>query len=281
MSGPPRAGTQRLLRCGRRQLSLTQPLVMGVLNVTPDSFSDGGRFLAVDAAIAHGLRMIEQGAALIDVGGESTRPGATAVTASQELERVLPVITGLATSGAIISIDTSKPEVMSAAVAAGASVINDVRALQQPGALACAVQLPAAVCLMHMQGDPSSMQRNPTYSEVVTEVKDFLLQRVQACLRCGMAVDRLLIDPGFGFGKTLEHNLVLLRRLQELAELGPALMVGLSRKSLLRELTGRPLAERDSGSIALALLAVQRGASIVRVHDVAGTVDALRIVAAL
>ena len=281
MSGPPRAGTQRLLRCGRRQLSLTQPLVMGVLNVTPDSFSDGGRFLAVDAAIAHGLRMIEQGAALIDVGGESTRPGATAVTASQELERVLPVITGLATSGAIISIDTSKPEVMSAAVAAGASVINDVRALQQPGALACAAQLPAAVCLMHMQGDPSSMQRNPTYSEVVTEVKDFLLQRVQACLRCGMAVDRLLIDPGFGFGKTLEHNLVLLRRLQELAELGPALMVGLSRKSLLRELTGRPLAERDSGSIALALLAVQRGASIVRVHDVAGTVDALRIVAAL
>ena len=281
MSGPPRAGTQRLLRCGRRQLSLTQPLVMGVLNVTPDSFSDGGRFLAVDAAIAHGLRMIEQGAALIDVGGESTRPGATAVTASQELERVLPVITGLATSGAIISIDTSKPEVMSAAVAAGASVINDVRALQQPGALACAAQLPAAVCLMHMQGDPSSMQRNPTYSEVVTEVKDFLLQRVQACLRCGMAVERLLIDPGFGFGKTLEHNLVLLRRLQELAELGPALMVGLSRKSLLRELTGRPLAERDSGSIALALLAVQRGASIVRVHDVAGTVDALRIVAAL
>ena len=281
MPSPRGAGAPRRWRCGRRELDLSRPLVMGVLNVTPDSFSDGGRFASHDAAIARGLQMIADGAALIDVGGESTRPGAVAVPAAEQLRRVLPVIRALAASQAVISIDTSKPEVMAEAVAAGASLINDVRALQEPGALACAAALSSPVCLMHMQGQPQSMQRNPTYSDVVTEVKDFLLRRVQACVDAGIAREGLLLDPGFGFGKSLEHNLALLRHLPELTGLELPLLVGLSRKSMLRELTGRAVTKRAAGSLALAMLAVQRGASIVRVHDVAGTVDALKVLAAV
>ena len=281
MPSPRGAGAPRRWRCGGRELDLSRPLVMGVLNVTPDSFSDGGRFASHDAAIARGLQMIADGAALIDVGGESTRPGAVAVPAAEQLRRVLPVIRALAASQAVISIDTSKPEVMAEAVAAGASLINDVRALQEPGALACAAALSSPVCLMHMQGQPQSMQRNPTYSDVVTEVKDFLLRRVQACVDAGIAREGLLLDPGFGFGKSLEHNLALLRHLPELTALELPLLVGLSRKSMLRELTGRAVTKRAAGSLALAMLAVQRGASIVRVHDVAGTVDALKVLAAV
>ena len=281
MPSPRGAGAPRRWRCGGRELDLSRPLVMGVLNVTPDSFSDGGRFASHDAAIARGLQMIADGAALIDVGGESTRPGAVAVPPAEQLRRVLPVIRALAASQAVISIDTSKPEVMAEAVAAGASLINDVRALQEPGALACAAALSSPVCLMHMQGQPQSMQRNPTYSDVVTEVKDFLLRRVQACVDAGIAREGLLLDPGFGFGKSLEHNLALLRHLPELTALELPLLVGLSRKSMLRELTGRAVTKRAAGSLALAMLAVQRGASIVRVHDVAGTVDALKVLAAV
>ena len=254
---------------------------MGVLNVTPDSFSDGGRYRACDLAVARGMEMIEQGAAIIDVGGESTRPGATPVALAEELERVIPVIEGLAGTAVVISIDTSKPAVMQAAVAAGAGLINDVRALCQPGALEAAAALPAAICLMHMQGDPGSMQRNPTYSDVVTEVNAFLQRRVQACRVAGIPDNRLLLDPGFGFGKTIKHNLELLRRLPELAALGLPVLVGLSRKSLIGALTSRGVADRDAASIALAVLAVQRGARIVRAHDVAGTVDALRVLSSV
>jgi dihydropteroate synthase len=270
-----------MLVCGGKFLDLSRPQVMGVLNVTPDSFSDGGRYRVRDLAIAHGLRMIEQGAALIDVGGESTRPGASPVSVQEELDRVVPVIEGLAGTAAVISIDTSKPEVMRPAVAAGAGLINDVRALQMPGALDCAAALPAALCLMHMRGEPASMQQQPAYADVVTEVKAFLRQRAQACIAAGVAANRLLIDPGFGFGKTLEHNLALLRKLSEFAALAWPCLVGLSRKSMLGTITGRGIDERAAGSIALALIAVQRGASIVRAHDVAGTVDALRVFAAV
>ena len=254
---------------------------MGVLNVTPDSFSDGGRYASAQAAIEQGLLMIEQGAAIIDVGGESTRPGAAVVSVAEELERVLPVIEGLAGQASIISVDTSKPEVMAAAVAAGARIINDVRALREPGALEMAARLPAAVCLMHMQGSPATMQRDPTYSNVVTEVKVFLADRVQACHQAGIVGQRMLLDPGFGFGKTLEHNLALLRKLGDLMDLQLPLLVGLSRKAMVGALTGRPQGQRDAGSLALALLAARRGAKVLRVHDVAGTVDALKVLGAV
>lgn len=270
-----------MLVCGSKQLDLSRPVVMGVLNVTPDSFSDGGRYLAPASAVARGLEMVEQGAAIIDVGGESTRPGAAAVSVQQELDRVVPVIEALVTVPAIISVDTSKPEVMQAAVAAGAGLINDVRALTLPSALDFARQSAAAVCLMHMRGEPGSMQDNPTYGDVVTEVKAFLADRAQACRQAGIPDNRLLVDPGFGFGKTLQHNLALLRGLREFLTLGLPVLVGLSRKSMIAALTGRGVTQRDAGSAALAMLAVQRGASIVRAHDVAGTVDALRILAAV
>jgi dihydropteroate synthase len=273
---PPR------LRCADRTLELGTPLVMGVLNVTPDSFSDGGRFFSPEAAVEQGLRMAADGAALIDVGGESTRPGAQAVSLQEELRRVLPVIERLrARTEAVISIDTSKPEVMRAAAGAGAGLINDVRALREPGALEAALASGCAVCLMHMQGEPRTMQQAPVYRDVVREVRAFLRARAAACRSAGFEAARLAIDPGFGFGKNLEHNLTLLRNLAELAADGPPLLVGLSRKSMLGKLTGRAADERLSGSAALAAIAVLNGARIVRAHDVAATLDAVRVAAAV
>jgi len=271
-----------VLRCADRTLDLSQPAVMGVVNVTPDSFSDGGRFFSVGAAVEHGLRLAQQGAALIDVGGESTRPGAEPVGTEEELRRVVPVIERLrAGTTAIISVDTSKPEVMRAASAAGAGLINDVRALREPGALAAAAASGCAVCLMHMQGEPRTMQRAPSYADVVGEVRTFLAGRVAESLAAGLTPERLVVDPGFGFGKTLEHNLALLRRLGELAADGPAVLVGLSRKSMLGTLTDRAAGERVYGSVALAVIAALNGARIIRAHDVAATVEALKVTAAV
>ncbi len=264
-----------------KSLDLTRPVVMGVVNVTPDSFSDGGRFLDAAAALQHGQQLLEEGAAILDIGGESTRPGAEPVSVQEELRRVIPVIEGLAGAGARVSVDTSKPEVMRAAAAAGAWMINDVRALQEPGALEAAAATNCRVCLMHMQGEPRTMQEAPTYGDVVNEVKAFLLERAQSCRAAGIGPERLVIDPGFGFGKTVAHNLELLRRLPELASAGYPVLVGLSRKSMLAKLLGRPPHERVHGSIALAVLAAANGARIVRAHDVAATVDALKILAAV
>jgi len=267
------------LRCAEKTLDLGRPVVMGVLNVTPDSFSDGGRFLSPEAAVAQGRRMAAEGAALIDVGGESTRPGADAVTEAEELRRVIPVIERLrAATGAVISIDTSKPGVIRAAAAAGAGLVNDVRALREPGALEAAVASGCAVCLMHMQGEPRTMQLAPHYHDVVREVRAFLAARAAACRGAGLEAERLVVDPGFGFGKTLEHNLTLLRRLQELADDGLPVLVGLSRKTMLGTLTQRPPGERLAGSVALAVIAALNGARIIRAHDVAPTVDALKVV---
>ena len=271
-----------MLRCGPHTLDLTTPLVMGVLNVTPDSFSDGGRFADRDAAIAHALRMVEEGAGIIDVGGESTRPGAQAVSAEEEIGRVVPVIEALAARTKVpISIDTSKPAVMTAAVQAGAVFINDVRALREPGALDAAAASGAAICLMHMQGEPRTMQVDPRYGDVVAEVRDFLSERAAACIAGGIARDRLAIDPGIGFGKRLEHNLALLARLPALAGLGWPVLVGVSRKSMLGALLGRAVDERVAGGVAIATAAVLASASILRTHDVAPTVDAVRVAVAL
>lgn len=280
---PRRPMLSRVIRCGNKTLDLTRPLVMGVLNVTPDSFSDGGRFLAPEAAVAHGLRLVEEGAAIIDVGGESTRPGAAPVRVDDEIRRVVPVVERLHQSvpQVVISVDTSKPEVIREAAAAGAGLINDVRALTEPGALEAAAASGLAVCLMHMQGDPRTMQQAPAYVDVVKEVKAFLDERVQACRAAGVATDRLVIDPGFGFGKTLEHNLQLLRGLSELTASEVPVLVGLSRKSIAGTLTGRGAGDRLHGSIALAVVAVMKGARIIRAHDVAATVDALKVVAAV
>ena len=269
------------LDCRNKMLDLTAPVVMGVVNVTPDSFSDGGQFLDHAKAISHGLRLIEEGAAILDIGGESTRPGAAAVSVAEELRRVVPVVEALAGTNAIISVDTSKPEVMRAAAAAGAGLINDVRALAEPGALAVAVETGCAVCLMHMQGEPRTMQQAPHYGDVVNEVKAFLVARAQSCRAAGIRADRISIDPGFGFGKTLAHNAALMRGLDVLVETGWPLAVGLSRKSMLGKITGRAAGERVYGSIALAVMAVMKGARIVRAHDVAATVDALKTVTAM
>jgi dihydropteroate synthase len=258
---------------------LDRPRVVGILNVTPDSFSDGGAFADTDAAVAHGLAMVEQGADMLDVGGESTRPGAAEVPVEEELRRVIPVIERLAACTALpIAIDTSKPEVMRAAVAAGAGMINDVYALRREGALDAAAELRVPVCLMHMQGEPRSMQDDPHYDDVVGEVHRFLADRLFACELAGIDKRRVLVDPGFGFGKTLEHNLALLRALERFADLGAGVYAGLSRKSMIGALTGRAAGEaRAAGSAAAALIAVQRGARMVRVHDVAATVDALAV----
>ena len=270
------------LDCRGRTLKLDTPVVMGVLNVTPDSFSDGGAFATPASALEHAQRMVREGAAIIDVGGESTRPGASAVSAEEECSRVLPIITALAgTLPVPISIDTSKPEVMRAAVAAGAGLINDVRALREPGALEAAVQCNVPVCLMHMQGEPRTMQSAPHYDDVLSEVSSFLEERIDACLSAGIGRERLLIDPGFGFGKTFEHNLVLFTGLERLLGLGVPLLVGVSRKAMIGAMTGRALGERAAGSVAAATLAAWKGAHIIRAHDVADTVDALAIVTAL
>jgi dihydropteroate synthase len=258
------------------------PLVMGILNVTPDSFSDGGHFTRVDQARQHALQMQAEGAAIIDVGGESTRPGAAAVGSDEELERVIPVIEAIRQESDIpVSIDTSKPEVMQAAVAAGADLINDVRALQAPGALEAAAALAVPVCLMHMQGEPRSMQAAPRYTNVVAEVRGFLQERVAACEAAGIARQRLILDPGFGFGKTLEHNLQLLHGLPQIVAVGLPVLVGLSRKSMIGKLLDVPVEARLPASVALAGLAVWLGATIVRAHDVQATVQAVRMCAAV
>ena len=271
------------LELGAKTLDLTQPRLMGVLNRTPDSFSDGGRFTALDAALQHAERMQREGADLIDVGGESTRPGAQAVSEQQELERVIPLIERLVRDlGATVSVDTSKPAVMRAAVAAGAALINDVYALRQPGALETAARSGAALCLMHMQGEPRTMQQHPHYDDVVAEVGGFLKQRAAAAEAAGVPRGRILLDPGFGFGKGLQHNLTLLRELPALAALGYPVLVGLSRKSMLGILLGgRPTEERVHASVAAALLAARNGARILRVHDVAATADALKVLSAM
>jgi len=250
---------------------------MGIVNVTPDSFSDGGRLGDAQAAIRHALKLQEAGADILDVGGESTRPGAAAVPADEEIRRVLPVIEALANRGCVVSVDTMKPEVMRAALEAGAAMVNDVMALRVPGALEAVAASDAAVCLMHMQGEPQRMQQAPRYADVVTEVKQFLQDRVAACEAAGIGRERLVIDPGFGFGKTLDHNLALLRHLDRLAELGLPVLAGLSRKSMLGTLTGRSVEEREFAGIAAHLAAVARGAKILRVHNVAAMRDALAI----
>ena len=276
------ATSHSVLHCRGRVLGLGQPVVMGVLNVTPDSFSDGGQFVRLEDAVACGVRMAEEGAGIIDVGGESTRPGAQPVGLDEELRRVVPVIARLRSrTEAILCVDTSKPEVIHAAAAAGAAIINDVRALREPGALEAAATSGCAVCLMHMLGEPRTMQDAPSYGDVVAEVRDFLRQRLDTCLAAGVPAERIVLDPGFGFGKTLAHNLELLRRLRELSLDGLPVLAGLSRKSMVGALTGRPAGQRLHGSVALAVLAALHGASILRVHDVAATVDALKVVAAV
>jgi dihydropteroate synthase len=270
------------LKHARGILDLSQPQVMGVLNVTPDSFSDGGQFLDAGRALEHALQMVADGAAIIDIGGESTRPGATPVDAAEERRRVLPVVEKLAASSAVlISVDTSRPALMRAAVAAGAGLINDVRGLRAPGAVQAVAESGAAACVMHMQGEPATMQQTPHYEDVLAEVRGMLRERIEACEKGGMALERLCIDPGIGFGKGIAHNLTLLRRLRELQPLGCPILVGVSRKSTLQALTGRPLAQRLAGSLALATAAVLHGARIVRAHDVAPTVDALRVASAM
>ena len=255
---------------------------MGVVNVTPDSFSDGGRFLIPAAAIAHAHQLIEEGADLVDLGAESSRPGAAAVvTAEEELRRLLPVLQGLRDAPVPVSVDTIKPEVMRAALAEGATMINDINALRAPGAIAAVAAADAAVCLMHMQGTPGTMQQHPSYDDVVAEVKAFLLERVRAARAAGIALERIAIDPGFGFGKTLEHNLELLRHLREFEVLGVPVLAGWSRKSSLGKITGKPAGERLAASVAAALIAGQNGARILRVHDVAATRDALAVLAAV
>jgi dihydropteroate synthase len=266
------------LACGSRVLDLSRPAVMGVLNVTDDSFSDGGRYSSLDAAVSHGLAMVEEGARLVDVGGESTRPGALPVSLQQELDRVLPVIEALRSRvDAVISIDTMKPEVMRQAVAAGAGMVNDVCALQAEGAIEAVAAGNAAVCLMHMQGVPRTMQQHPHYDDVVGEVHDFLRRRASACRAAGIAAERIALDPGFGFGKTVDHNLQLLAGLRDITSGEYPVLVGLSRKSMLGKITGRPVAERLSGSIALHAIGTLNGARIIRAHDVKETCDAVAV----
>ncbi len=267
-----------VLDCAGRRLDLARAAVMGILNVTPDSFSDGGLFLARDRAVEQAVAMAEAGAAIIDIGGESTRPGAQPVSVQEELDRVIPVIEAVHAAVPLpLSIDTSKPAVMRAAVAAGAGLINDVYALRAEGALEAAHTLGVPVCLMHMQGEPRTMQHNPVYTDVVAEVRDFLRQRTDACVAAGIPRERIIVDPGFGFGKTLEHNLQLLRRLADFRALGAPILVGLSRKSLIAAALALPVDQRLYPSLALGLLAVQNGAKIVRTHDVRPTVDVIRM----
>jgi len=270
-----------IFSCGKFQLDLTRPHVMGIVNITPDSFSDGGRYASTEKAVAHALQLISDGADILDIGGESTRPGAIPVSLEDELSRVIPVIEQLAGTGIPVSIDTYKPEVMRQAILAGASIVNDVRALLEPGALEIVAQSNAGVCLMHMKGTPQTMQIEPVYDDVVTEVADFLQQRLRAAESAGIAAERVVLDPGFGFGKRTAHNLALLQDLAAIKVLGRPLLVGLSRKSVLGQLLGNDVDERLHASIAASVISVMKGASIVRVHDVKATADALKVVAAV
>lgn len=270
------------LPCGNRVLDLGRPHVMGILNVTPDSFSDGGRFSQRDAALRHASAMVASGATLIDVGGESTRPGARPVSPTEELERVAPVVEAIARElDVIISLDTSTPAVMREGARLGAGLINDVRALRRDGALDAAADTGLPVCLMHMRGEPGNMQDAPAYDDVLREVGDFLLERMRACSEAGIPEERIVLDPGFGFAKSLQHNLVLFRHLAELGRLGRPLLVGVSRKSMIGQVLGRDVDQRLYGSLGLAALAVSKGACILRVHDVAETVDVIRMIAAV
>ena len=262
-----------MFSCGRFRFSLDKPLVMGVVNVTPDSFSDGGRFEDAESALAHAHSLLEDGADILDIGGESSRPGAAPVSPEEELRRILPVVRQL--RDVPVSVDTRRPEVMRAVLDFGASMINDIEALSAPGALDAVAKSSCAVCLMHMKGEPGTMQRDPHYDDVVAEVKSYLDERVNAAKGAGIAADRLVVDPGFGFGKTVEHNLELLRRLKEFSSF--PVLAGLSRKSTLQKLTGRAVGDRLAGSLAMALLALQGGAKILRVHDVKETRDVIAV----
>lgn len=270
------------LPCGNRVLVFDTPKVMGILNVTPDSFSDGGRYTAVESALRHAEGMVAAGAAIIDVGGESTRPGAPAVAEAEELDRVVPVIEAIARElDVVISMDTSTPAVMREGALAGAGLINDVRSLRRPGALEAAAATDLAVCLMHMRGEPSTMQRAPVYTDVAGEVRAFLAEQIARCEAAGISRERLALDPGYGFAKTLEHNLELFKRQTELLAFGLPLLVGVSRKSMIGAVTGRPVEGRLAGGLALAALALAKGAQILRVHDVAETVDVVKMITAV
>jgi dihydropteroate synthase len=270
------------LKLKNSTLNLIKPVVMGVLNVTPDSFSDGGQYVSVETALARAREMVGEGAAIIDVGGESTRPGAQPVGEQQEIDRVVPVIERITRElDCIVSIDTLKPKVMDAACAAGAGLINDVNALQAAGAIAVARKHQAAVCLMHMQGDPGTMQNAPQYSDVVAEVRDFLATRIKVCIEAGISPQQILIDPGIGFGKTLDHNLDLLANLDTFAKLNCPLLIGVSRKSMFKALLGASVGQRLSGALSAASIAVWQGAAIVRAHDVRATVEAIQVASAL
>ncbi|MEA3157649.1 MAG: dihydropteroate synthase [Betaproteobacteria bacterium] len=270
-----------VLHCGSYRLALQRPLIMGVVNVTPDSFSDGGRYASQQDAVRHARALIAEGADILDIGGESTRPGAAAVSIDEERRRVLGVIKELAGCGVPISVDTRKPELMVEAIAAGASFINDISALEEPGALELIAQSTVAVCLMHKQGEPQNMQQSPHYDDVVQEVRSYLAARVDAAEGAGIARERIVIDPGFGFGKTYDHNLALVRALPLLATLGVPVLAGLSRKAMLGRITGRTAGERVHASVAAALFAAARGARILRVHDVLATREALAVWCAL
>jgi len=266
-------------RCGRFNLALDRPLVMGIVNITPDSFSDGGRHLAPNAALECAQRLVEEGADILDIGAESTRPGSESVPEAEELARLEPVLAGIVALGKPVSVDTMKPAVMTMAAAAGVAIINDVAALRWPGALDAAAGTDLGICVMHMLGMPKTMQDDPHYDDVVAEVEAFLAERVAACHRAGIAADRIAVDPGFGFGKRFEHNLALLKATPRLVAGGQPLLIGVSRKGLVARLAGRPesaASDRIGGSVAVALNAVAHGAQIVRVHDVRVTVDALR-----
>lgn len=271
-----------VLICGKFQLDLNTPRVMGIVNITPDSFSDGGHFTQTNQAVEHAMSLVEAGVDILDIGGESTRPNATPVPLQEELDRVIPVIEMLAGKVNIpISIDTYKPQVMQAAIDAGASIVNDVRALQENDALEVIANSNVGVCLMHMQGTPQTMQLDPKYIDVVQEVSDFLSQRLQACVAVGIDKNRVILDPGFGFGKTRAHNIALIQQLDKFLILGQALLVGLSRKSVLGQVTGNDVDARLFASVAASVISVMKGAHIVRVHDVKATVEALKIVAAI
>ena len=270
------------LPCGNRVLDLAHPQVMGILNVTPDSFSDGGRFRQRDEALRHAAAMVAAGASLIDVGGESTRPGALQVSADEELQRVAPVVEAIAAElDVIISVDTSCPQVMRESARLGAGLINDVRSLRREGALQAAAESGLPVCLMHMQGEPETMQKNPHYDDLLAEVQAFFAERMAACVAAGIAAERIILDPGFGFAKNLQHNLSLFKHMQVLHRFARPLLVGVSRKSMIGQALGREVDQRLAGGLALAALAVAKGASILRVHDVAETVDVVRMIAAV
>jgi len=268
--------------CGKYQLNLSRPHVMGIVNVTPDSFSDGGKFASTNLAIERALNLIAEGADILDIGGESTRPGAVPVSLDEELNRVIPVIEALSRVSSVpLSIDTYKPEVMQLAIAAGADIVNDVRALQEPSALEIVAQSNVGVCLMHMQGTPQTMQNEPYYTDVVSEVKQFLIDRMNVAISNGIPKNRILLDPGFGFGKTRAHNIALIQHLHELNEIGPPILVGLSRKSVLGAIAGGDEGQRLHSSIAASVISAMKGARILRVHDVKATVEALKVVAAI